>query len=84
MSHTFLNLLVTKLRNDQAFKHIAFIGNRYLPCVTKSYFTYLTHPIFKDVEGLTVYKCTFKHGVSNVINISPNPWETKQKRPTDL
>ncbi|EAY20183.1 hypothetical protein TVAG_021280 [Trichomonas vaginalis G3] len=84
MSHVFLNILVTKLRSDQAFKHIAFIGNRYLPALTKSYFSYLTFPVFKDVSGLTVYKCTFKHGVASVINVQGNPWETTQKRPQDL
>lgn len=82
MSHTFLNILVTKLRNDKAFQHISFVGNRYLPSVTKSYFSYLTYPIFKDVGGLSVYKCTFKHGVSNVISIESNPWGNSLKVPT--
>ena len=81
MAHTFLNILVTKLRNDKAFKHIAFIGNRYLPAVTKSYFTYLTHPVFKDVSGLHLNKCTFKRGVSNVINCKGNPWEQAPPKP---
>jgi hypothetical protein len=80
MGHVFLNLLVARLRQDTTFKHAQFIGNRYLPTVIESHFTYFAYPIFRDVSGLRVDKCAFKHAVSNAINIQQQDWEfTKEE-----
>jgi hypothetical protein len=75
MAHIFLNLLVARLRQETTFKHTQFIGNRYLPAVIESHFTYFTYPIFRDVSGCRVEKCAFKHAVSNAINIQGYDWE---------
>jgi hypothetical protein len=75
MAHIFLNLLVARLRQDTTFKHVQFIGNRYLPAVIESHFTYFAYPIFRDVSGCKVDKCAFKHAVSNAINIQQQDWE---------
>jgi hypothetical protein len=80
MAHVFLNLLVARLRQDTTFKHAQFIGNRFLPAVIESHFTYFTYPIFRDLSGLRVEKCAFKHAVSNAINIQQQDWEfTKEE-----
>lgn len=75
MAHIFLNIMISQLRQDKSFKHISFAGNRFLPAVVKSHFTYFTYPIFKDVSGLTIDKCAFKHAVSNVVNVQQQDWE---------
>lgn len=75
MAHVFLNILIANLYQNRTFHHISFIGNRFLPSVIKSQFTYFTYPLFKDVSGLTVNKCAFKHAISNVINIQPRNHE---------
>ena len=75
MGHLFMNILISNLKQDKTFHHIRFIGNKYLPYVLKSHFTYIANPIFKDVSGVTIDTCTFKHSVSNIVNMAPLPYE---------
>jgi hypothetical protein len=79
MAHIFLNLLIAHLRQNATFKHVQFIGNRFLPAVIHSHFTHFTYPIFRDLSGLRVEKCAFKHAVSNAINIQRQDWELRKE-----
>jgi hypothetical protein len=70
-----LNILIARLRQDTTFKHLQLIGNRYLPAVFHSHFTYFAYPIVKDVGGITLDHCAFKHAVSNAVSIQSPEWE---------
>lgn len=80
MAHIFLNILIANLYQNRTFGHMSFIGNRFLPTVVKSQFTHFVFPLFKDVSGLTVSKCAFKHATSNVINIKQQDFEYSEAK----
>ena len=79
MAHIFLNVLIAHLYQDFTFKHIAFIGNRYLPVVVNSRFSRFVSPIFHDVSGLTISKCSFQNAASSVIDIQEKDFEYEKE-----